>query len=255
MGLADSFIGLQIPLALVAAPFVGSFLGLVALRTPKGVSVVTGRSRCDACGKSLGALDLIPVLSWIASGARCRHCAISLPLFYPAIELAALALVAWAAVMTEGLVFWLSCGLGCTLLTLAVIDLRHFILPDKLTLPLVLAGLLSTWLVAPASLGDHFFGAAVGYGGFVLLRALYFKLRGREGLGLGDAKLMAAAGAWLSWQALPAVVALAALAGLFAVVLIRVSGSKVSATDRIPFGPCICLAIWTVWLYGTPMLL
>lgn len=234
----------------LVAPCVGSFLGALALRLPLGASVVVGRSRCDYCHETLGLRDLFPVVSWLTLRGRCRHCNVALGTFYPAIEIGAVAIAAWAAVETSGWLLWAGCFLGWVLLSLAVIDSRHFILPDELVLPLIPAGLMASWAIDPALLLHHLVGALAGYAAFSLTRAAYGRLRGREGLGLGDAKLMAAAGAWLSWQSLPGVVLIAvliAVAGLAAGVLL---GRRYGPTDRLPFGTCICPAIWIVWMYG-----
>jgi leader peptidase (prepilin peptidase)/N-methyltransferase len=111
-------------------------------------------------------------------------------------------------------------------------------------------GLGVAWLVDPGRLADHAVGALAGGLGFALIAWLYRRLRGREGLGLGDAKLLAAGGAWLGWQALPSVVTLAALAALAVALAGARTGGKIAATTRIAFGPYLALAIWVVWLYG-----
>ncbi len=140
------------------------------------------------------------------------------------------------------------------LLALAAIDLRALILPDALTLPLTAAGLLIAWRMTPEALPSHVVGAGLGWLSFRLLAALYTRLRGHEGLGHGDAKLMAAAGAWVGWQALPTAVLLAALIALAAVALAAAAGRRIGAATRIPFGPFLALGLWLTWLYG-PLLL
>ena len=135
--------------------------------------------------------------------------------------------------------------LGALLLAIAVIDLRTLRIPDWLSLPLIAAGLARTAFVAPERLPAHALGAAAGYAVLGLFGALYFRLRGRDGLGLGDAKLFAAGGAWLGWQPLPAVLAVGAVGGL---VFALATGLGRSA--RIAFGPWLALAIWLAWLAG-----
>lgn len=236
--------------ALIAAPFVGSFLGVLILRLPLGESVILGRSRCDHCAHVLVARDLVPILSWLATQGRCRYCASGVGAFYPGIELAALAIAVWSAWALPVWLVWAGCALGWSLLALAIIDQRHFILPDELTLPLIPAGVLVGYVIDPETVTHRLLGAALGFSLFALTREIYGRLRGREGLGLGDAKLMAAAGAWLSWQGLPSVVLLATLAALFAVAVGAIMGRRTSPTDHVAFGPFICLAIWIVWLFG-----
>ncbi len=244
------FAGLDWILLLVAAPFVGSFLGLLAHRLPAGGVVVLGRSACRHCDHRLGLRDLVPLLSWILSAGRCRYCRARLGLFYPLIELAAIVIVVWSAMILSGWLLWTTCALGWLLLTLAVIDQRNMVLPDQLTLPMIPAGLLVAYLVEPGLLKDHAIGAAAGFAVFLIVGWVYRRLRGREGLGMGDAKLLAGAGAWVSWTGLAGVVLLGAAIGLAAVLALSVARRSLSPTDRVPFGPYICLGTWIVWLYG-----
>jgi leader peptidase (prepilin peptidase)/N-methyltransferase len=215
-----------------------------------GARVVFARSACAACGGVLGGRDLAPVLSWLASRGRCRHCAASLSGFYPAVEVAALGVALCSAAVLSGWLVWASCALGWALLALAWIDWRHFLLPDLLTLPLIPAGLAVAGAADPARLPDHLIGAAGGFIVFAAIGRLYRRLRGRIGLGLGDAKLLAAAGAWVSWQGLPGVVLIAALAALAVALLGTLRGHPPSATTRVPFGSYLALGIWLTWLFG-----
>lgn len=229
---------------LLAAPFIGSWLGVLVCRLPQGRPVVLGRSACAHCGRELAPRDLVPLLSFLCLRGRCRHCGAALGWFYPGIELAALAVAAaavWAA--GGGWAGWADAALGWALLTLGWIDARTLRLPDALTLPLILAGLLVTSLAAPWALYDHAAAAAAGYISFRIINALYRALRGRDGLGAGDAKLLAAAGAWLGLAALPYVVFGAALAGLaFALA------GGLRGTRRIAFGPALAAAFFVLHL-------
>ena len=237
---------------LLLAPAAGSLLGVLIRRLPRGAPVGLTRSRCEACGVALGPFELVPLLSWLWLRGRCRHCAAPIDPFHPTIELAAVA-VAVAAISAAGddmMRAWLGCGLGWTLLALAWIDLEWLILPDALTLPLLLAGLGATWLAAPEALGDAAIGAALGWLVFAAVAAGYRALRGGEGLGGGDAKLLAAAGAWLGWQALPAVMLLAAVSALGAVATLRLARGRRLDGGKLAFGPWLALATWLLWLYG-----
>jgi leader peptidase (prepilin peptidase) / N-methyltransferase len=242
-------------LALLVAPFVGSFLGVVVERLPEARPIGLARSSCDHCGATLGARDLVPLLSWLARRGRCGCGKVRLSAFYPGIELAALAVALSATLVLSGWLLWASLALGWTLLALAAIDLRHYLLPDALTLPLIAAGLAVAWLIDPARLGDHALGAVAGFIGFAVIAWLYQRLREREGLGRGDAKLLGAGGAWLGWQALPSVVALAAVVALAVALAGTLLGAKLGATTKIAFGPYLALAIWLVWLYGPLVLM
>jgi leader peptidase (prepilin peptidase) / N-methyltransferase len=234
--------------AVLAAPFIGSFLGVVVRRLPDGRSIAWARSRCDGCGAPLSVRDLVPFFSWLVARGRCRFCGHSLGWFYPGIELAALAVALISVFVDSGEELWLDCVLGWWLLALAWIDVRSWLLPDALTLPLVIAGLAAAGAFDPEGLTDRAFGAAAGYLGLRALAIIYRALRGRDGLGGGDAKLLAAAGAWVGLRALPQVVLLAALAGLLAAACLRLAGVRLGAQSALPFGPFLALAIWLIWL-------
>ncbi len=245
---------LELLAVIVAAPFIGSFLGVVIDRLPAGRPMVWDRSRCDGCGAALGLHELVPIVSWLVQRGRCAHCGTALPRFYPLVELAALAVAVWASAVVSGWLLPVSCGLGWALLTLAAIDGRHFLLPDVLTLPLIAAGLAVAYGIDPGLVAGHALAALAGFAVFAAVGLIYRRLRHREGMGLGDAKLMAAAGAWLGWQALPGLVVIAALAALAVALAHSVRGARLAATTRVAFGSYLALAFWLVWLYGPPML-
>jgi leader peptidase (prepilin peptidase)/N-methyltransferase len=231
----------------LAAPFIGSFCGVWIARLPAGRGVVWGRSACPACGHALGVADLLPVLSFCALRGRCRYCAAPIPRMHLWVELAATGLALWAAATgIDGAVLWASCVLGWALLTLGWIDATCLRLPDALTLPLILAGLAEAAWLEPDALTGRAFGAAVGYTLLWGLALAYRKWRGRDGMGLGDAKLLAAAGAWVGVALLPQVLLGAALAGL----AWALRHGRVNAREKIPFGVFLAAAAWVVWLYG-----
>jgi len=232
------------------APFIGSFLSVVVTRLPNQKSIVQGRSACPKCGHALAVLDLIPILSWLFLRGRCRYCDRTITPLYPGLELSASALAIWASLVVAGWVFAVTCVLGWSLLALAEIDRRHYILPDSITQSLVPFGILVAWQISPDNLLPHVIGAAVGFVTFIVVGRLYKSLRGRDGLGFGDAKLLAAAGAWVSWIGLPSVL-LWACATAIGFSLIRTYWQgRAALKQRIAFGPHLCLGIWLVWLYG-----
>ena len=236
---------------ILLAPFIGSFLGVLIMRLPVGATVALARSACPHCGARLGGFEMIPLVSFMVLRGRCRHCQRPIGLLHPAVELAAIGVAVWAAlVYHDPLRLWADCGLGWTLLTLSWIDCSSLLLPDVLSLPLLLAGLALTWAQQPEALADHCLAAALGYLSFQGLGLAYRRLRGRDGLGGGDSKLIAAAGAWCGLALLPFVVLGSALAGLLAALGLALAGRTVTSTTRIPFGPCIALAFWLAWLHG-----
>ena len=236
--------------ALAAAPFIGSFLGVLVRRLPEGRPMAWGRSHCEHCGAALAVRDLVPFVSWLLARGRCRFCGRPLGWFYPAIELAALAVALVAVAADGGEGTWLDCLLGWWLLALGWIDLRQWLLPDALTLPLVLAGLGAAAVLDPEQLTNRALGAALGYLGFRLIASVYRALRGREGLGQGDAKLLAASGAWVGASALPQVILGAAASALLAAVCLRLACVRLAAHSALPFGPFLALATWVIWLFG-----
>lgn len=234
----------------IAAPFIGSFLGVLVTRARAPRSILVGRSACEHCGHALGPADLVPLASWLVTRGRCRYCRHAIGTFYPMIELAALGMALWAAWLATDWLLWPSCVLGWLLLALAAIDWRCFLLPDFLTLPLLGCGLL-LWAVAqPAELASHAIGAAVGLAFILAVRWVYRRLRRREGIGLGDAKLLAASGAWVSWEGLPSVLLVASVAALASSLLRYKRSGSISLVDPVSFGTFLCLGTWLVWLYG-----
>lgn len=225
---------------------VGSFVALVSLRWPAGRQIAFARSACGGCGAVLTASELVPLVSFAAQRGRCRRCAARVPWRYPAVEAAAALIACVSAVVLPLPVAAAVAGLGWALLLLALLDAEHFWLPSAVTLPLVAAGLAVTAALRPVELVDHGIGAVAGWAALALVAALYRRLRGRAGLGGGDARLFAAAGAWLGWAALPLVLGSAAVAGLAVALLLW--GRGVTAATRLPFGVFLAAAIWPMAL-------
>jgi leader peptidase (prepilin peptidase)/N-methyltransferase len=241
-------------LPVAVGPFVGSFLGVLARRLPAGRPVAASRSACEACGHVLGPAEMIPLASFVRQRGRCRWCGGRIAWSHPAIEVAALGVAAMAAAVVPtgpypgAPALWVSCALGWWLLVLAWIDAATFRLPDVLTLPLILTGLAEALVLAPEDVTDRAVAAAVAATALYGLAFLYRRLRGREGLGLGDAKLLAAGGAWVGVGALPWVLVAGAVLALGYVALLRLRGMAVTGTTRVPFGPFLAMGIWGAWL-------
>ena len=138
-------------------------------------------------------------------------------------------------------------GLAFLLIAVAIIDARTYRIPDWLNAIIVVSGLAVTWLLDREIL-DALIGVAIGYAALWLVNFLFRAVRGRDGLGLGDAKLLAGAGAWLGWEKLPFVVLAASVLGLAYVGLDRLRGHRFDAARKLPFGPYLCLGIFAMWV-------
>lgn len=200
-------------------------------------------SHCPACRQPLSAAENIPLLSWLWQRGRCRHCQVAISPRYPLVEAGTAlvtALLAWRFGVGWGTLALFVLGWG--LIALTLIDLDHHLLPDDLTLPLLWLGLIVNALgQGPANLEDAVWGAVTGYG---LLWSVYWIFRlltGKEGMGQGDFKLLAALGAWLGWQALPLIILVSSLLGaLLGLSLIALQGR--SRHVALPFGPYLAAA-------------
>jgi leader peptidase (prepilin peptidase)/N-methyltransferase len=228
----------------------GSFLATLAIRWGRSDSIARGRSQCDSCHITIPARHLVPVVSFLVLHGRCRACGAAIDRRQPAMELVC-ALIGGAALAVRPDASGFAGALfGWILATLALLDLDHFWLPDALVIPLGLAGLCGGWLGWDPSLPDRLGGTACGFVAFTFIAWAYRRLRGRVGLGQGDAKLLASIGAWLGWRALPWVVLIAALAGIAVSLIALVRGRRIALADRLPLGTLLALAAWPCWLAG-----
>ncbi|MFT6599724.1 MAG: leader peptidase (prepilin peptidase)/N-methyltransferase [Alloalcanivorax sp.] len=218
---------------------------------PAIFNLVTPGSHCPHCNHRIRWYENVPVVSWALLKGRCSGCKAAISKRYPIIELLTglvAGLCAWRFGYDPWLIFMLYGSF--TLLALAVIDLDTTLLPDDLTYPLLWAGLLASVLgVSPVSLPDAVIGAMAGYLALWSLYWVFKLLTGKEGMGYGDFKLLAALGAWLGWQYLPVVVLLSSVVGLVFAVSMMASGS-VKRDQGIPFGPYLAIAGWIALLWG-----
>ena len=229
----------------LAGAILGSFLATLILRWPQGRSVMRGRSACDGCGRTLGARDLIPLFSAMMQRGRCRSCGAAIDPLHGRVEAgcAVIGALALGAMPNLGGIGW--AVFGWLLLTLAVLDWRHFWLPDALTLPLAFLGFTIGLWATDVALVDRAIGAAAGYGALLAIALGYRAVRGRDGLGLGDAKLLGALGAWMGWQALPFILLIASVTGL---LVMLVTGRAKEAGARVPLGTFLALAAVPAWI-------
>lgn len=232
-------------LLLLLAPAVGSFLAVLVDRLPRGEDVVARPSRCRSCDTRLGWRDLVPLVSYPVQRGRCRHCGTALPGWLWLMELAATGLAVLALLRGgTGWEIWCSAGLLWLLLALAVCDLIWFRLPDALTA--ALAALCLGAALAQDVFIEALTGGLLGMGSFLALRLGYKALRGREGLGMGDVKLMAGLGALTGPMQLPLLVLVASL-GALCVTLVRHRSLK--GDLALPFGTALAAAAALLWLF------
>ncbi len=194
----------------------GSFSAALCTRWPTGESVTKGRSRCDDCGKTIAAYDLVPLLSYALLRGKCRYCGARIGVDAVAIELAALVIGIVPAVLFPPAQALAAALFGWLLLPLVFLDIRHLWLPDWLVLVLAIGGILLGPLLTPEiAILDRLWGCGGAYVALEAIRRIYRAIRKREGMGAGDPKLFAALGIWLGWQALPLVLLLASGLGIF----------------------------------------
>ncbi|MCB1921324.1 MAG: prepilin peptidase [Candidatus Competibacteraceae bacterium] len=274
--LADSP-GLFVLLAVLLGLVVGSFLNVVIHRLPlmmerewrsqcaellnqpapesdqAPLNLWRPRSRCPHCGHLIGALENIPLLSYALQRGRCAHCQAAISIQYPIVEA--------ASGLLAGIVAW-EFGFGWpaaaaliftwTLLAASVIDFRHQLLPDDLTLPLLWLGLGIALFGLFADLPSAVIGAMAGYLALWSVYQAFRLLTGKEGMGFGDFKLLAALGAWTGWQYLITIIILSSLVGALcglALVLFRQRDRQIP----MPFGPFLAAAGWIALLWGGPI--
>ena len=262
--------------AAVLGLVVGSFLNVVIHRLPRMLergwdaqcaelrgeapaadapyNLVVPRSACPSCGHRISALENVPVLSWLVLRGRCSACGTRIAARYPIVELLAGTLGALAIARFgptwQGVA---ACGLLWTLIALTFIDLDKQLLPDDLTLPLLWTGLIVNLFELFVTLQEALIGAVAGY---VSLWSVYwaFKLiRGKEGMGYGDFKLLAALGAWMGWKALPAIVLLSSAVGaVIGITLVLVK--RRDHQQPLPFGPYLAVAGAVALFAGRPLI-
>lgn len=227
----------------VLGAIAGSFLATLVVRWPAG-RTLSGRSACDACARTLSWHELLPLVSGITQGQRCQNCGARIAADHAALEWGCAAIGAAALGLAPGIA-----GLGWALfvwllLTLAALDARFLWLPDRLTLTLGAAGLLIGGLTTGVALLDRALGGAAGFGALWAISAGYRHLRGREGMGGGDPKLLGAIGAWLGWLPLPFVLLAASLLGLLAAAL----AGELKTGRPVAFGAALAAGALPGWL-------
>jgi leader peptidase (prepilin peptidase)/N-methyltransferase len=282
--MADLFV--QQPMIFIGVAFaftllIGSFLNVVIYRLPIMMqrdwrdqcnelkdslpddlpdgkfNLVVPRSRCPSCGKPITAWQNVPVLSYLLLGAQCASCKTSISVRYPLVELLTALLAAVCAWhFGFGWEALLAIALTCALVAISLIDIDHQLIPDSIVVPLMWVGLImslfhplegaQTLFIAPQ---DAIIGALAGYLSLWSVYQLFKLITGKEGMGYGDFKLLAALGAWIGWQMLHIVILLSAVVG----AIVGIAMIAFRGRDRqlpIPFGPYLAAAGWVTMLYG-----
>jgi len=273
MAFLDQHPELGYPVVAGLGLLVGSFLNVVILRLPRRLEwewkrdarevleepeiydppppgIVVERSHCPHCKTALSWYENIPLFSWLALRGKCRHCKAPISPQYPIVELLT-ALLAVASVWRFGF-GWQGFGaalLSCYLVALSGIDLRTRLLPDQLTLPLMWLGLIGSLdnLYMPAK--PALLGAIAGYVSLWLVWWLFKQITGKEGMGRGDFKLLAALGAWVGLNGVLPIILISSLVG----AVVGSAWLAMRGRDRatpIPFGPYLAIAGWIVFFWG-----
>ncbi len=237
----------------IAGLLIGSFLNVCIARLPTRESVVFPASHCPHCGRALRWFENIPVASWLGLRGRCRTCGARIGLTYPIVEaltgvvfVAAYLIYGWTPLLAVRLLF------ACAMIVLFVIDLRHRILPNAITLPGIAAGFLFSLALPPGWLAS-LLGALLGGGLLYAIAEAYYRLRGVEGLGMGDVKMLAMIGAFLGPQLTLVTLILASCAGSalgIALIVSRRGGMQAA----LPFGTFLAVGALVAAVSGDALL-
>jgi leader peptidase (prepilin peptidase)/N-methyltransferase len=242
--------------ALLAGLLVGSFANVCIHRIPRGESIVRPRSRCPRCGAAIRAWENVPILSYALLLGRCRACRAPISPRYPLVE-AGNGLLYWAvaAAQAPGVAAGLTMALLTALLVLSLIDLEHYILPNVITLPGIVVGIGASFVPGwPVGTIEALLSAAGGYACLALFGIAYQKLRGVEGLGQGDWKMVAMLGAFLGWRGAVLAVLLASIGGTIVGVAVALWLRSSVRQQRVPLGTFLGLASIAVVFVGPRLL-
>jgi leader peptidase (prepilin peptidase) / N-methyltransferase len=238
----------------VFGAIIGSFLNVCIIRIPERRSIVRPPSHCPSCRRDIAWYDNVPILSWVVLRGRCRNCAQRISPLYPIVETLTGALaVALYLRLGPTIAFAGYFAFVAALIAITFIDLDHRIIPDVISLPGILAGLAVSFVSPLVTPLDALIGAVAG-GGFLLAIAVgYEKLRGIEGMGGGDIKLLAMIGAFLGWQSLFVTVMVASIVGsLIGIVLML--RDRADSRLAIPFGPFLACGALVYLFFGDRIL-
>jgi leader peptidase (prepilin peptidase)/N-methyltransferase len=232
----------------------GSFLNVCIHRIPVKESIISPPSRCPQCGKRIRFYDNIPIISYIILRGRCRDCGRPISVRYPLVE-AIMGLLSMSLFLKHNLSYqyFISLIFSASLVLMSFIDLRHQIIPDAVSLPGILAGFIISLIFVHITWYDSLIGIIAGGGVLYLVAFLFEVITGKEGMGGGDIKLLAMIGAWMGWRALPLIILLSSLTGIF------IGGgsllmSRQGLGTRIPFGPFLALGTLLYLFFGNELI-
>ncbi len=242
---------------------IGSFINVIVWRMPRGESIVFPGSHCIKCNHFLSWFDNIPFISFFLLKGRCRNCGEPISFRYPLIELicALLFLISYFSTPssyllgTQWLVIIFSCILASILLSLTILDINYFWLPESICRFGVFCGLLLSFIFSlnleenSSLFAEHFFASILGYFSFSLLSKVAKKILGKPALGKGDAKLVALIGSWLGFYGLCLTVYLAFIASGI-LVTIGLFLKRIKFGEYLPFGPFLSICTFLVWSLG-----
>lgn len=232
----------------------GSFLNVLIHRIPLGMSIIRPASSCPHCGEKIKYYDNIPLLSFVLLKGKCRICRARIPLSYPLVEfLTPLSFLILYSQYSLSFFFFASCFFASALIVLGFIDFYHQILPDEITLPGLALALIYSLFRKDLNLTQALIGALAGAGFLLLVYGLYFLLRKKEGLGMGDVTMMLMVGAYLGWQQAFFTLILASLAGALVGVFF-IFYRKKTLQYSLPFGTFIAPSAFIALLWGEKVL-
>ncbi len=244
--------GAVLAVAAVFGACIGSFLNVVIYRLPLGQSIVSPPSQCPKCGYRLKWYDNFPIFGWLLLGGRCRTCKNPISIQYPIVELVTallFVLVVWLTPAGPLMVSRLL--LVCILIALFGIDLEHQILPNSITLPGIVAGVLLSF-IAPPGWRDALLGALLGAGILYAIAGAYYLWRREEGLGMGDVKMLAMIGAFLGWKAVLVTMVVSSFSGA-AIGLSLIAAQRAGMKLALPFGTFLAIGALVAMLVGEPL--
>lgn len=235
----------QSMLAVLLGAIWGSFVAALCSRWPRGERISDGRSHCDHCQTTLGAKDLVPILSYLWLRGACRYCAHRIGAGALYIELCAAAIGLFAVLFASGSQALATAVFGWALLPLIILDYQKLWLPNRLLLVLALVGALAGPIMAPhINWPDRILGGIAGFLSLEIIRLAFRKLRNVEGMGGGDPKLFGVIGLWLGWQGLPMTLLLATVIGFMCIAAAYIFSRNVS--QHLPFGAYMGAAAFVI---------